>query len=97
MLIFFVLKQKIVEYSAEFHEMSEVIFRFETLYSNYFELLNKDKENENKLIEEHQKLNLFTEVLYLLISVYIITRLTLRLTKRSFILVTLLVLGIEGL
>ena len=52
---------QIVDHSNEFHEISEVIFRFETLFTNHHELLNKGRENEKNLKQGKEELARYSE------------------------------------
>jgi hypothetical protein len=55
---------KIVEhFPTHFQEVSEVIFRFETLFTNHHELINKGKTNEQNLKHGRAELNRYTEVI----------------------------------
>ena len=58
----YLLKKKSVEFSDEFQEIREIIDRYETLTTNYKDLLEMEKENEDKMNERRRSLNAYLEV-----------------------------------
>lgn len=51
-----------VEYADEFQEIREVIDRYETLTTNYKDLLDIEKENEERVNDQRKELNVYMEV-----------------------------------
>ncbi len=60
--VFFVLNSQSVEAADEFQEIREIIDRYETLTTNYKDLLDTEKENEEKLNEMRKNHNSYLEV-----------------------------------
>jgi hypothetical protein len=54
--------EKVVEYSDEFQEIREVIDRYETLTTNYKDLLEIQKENDDQVNDQRKGLNSYMEV-----------------------------------
>ena len=55
------LKKKSVECSDEFQEIREIIDRYETLTTNYNDLLEIQKENEDKINDQRKNFNSYLE------------------------------------
>jgi hypothetical protein len=51
-----------VEFSDDFQEVRELIDRYETLITNYKDLLEVEKENEEKINEYRRQLNAYLDV-----------------------------------
>ena len=51
-----------VEFADEFQEIREIIDRYETLTTNYKDLLEIEKQNEERINTQRKKLNIYTEV-----------------------------------
>ncbi len=51
-----------VEYSDEFQEIREIIDRYETLTTNYKDLLEIQKENDEQVSDQRKGLNSYLEV-----------------------------------
>jgi hypothetical protein len=60
MTISFCLKS--VEHADEFQEIREIIDRYETLTTNLKDLLEIEKENEEKMNKKRKDLNAYSEV-----------------------------------
>jgi len=60
MAISFCLKS--VEHADEFQEIREIIDRYETLTTNLKDLLEIEKENEEKMNKKRKDLNAYSEV-----------------------------------
>lgn len=52
-----------MEYSDEFQEIREVIDRYETLTTNYKDLLEIEKQNQDRVNEQRKYLNSYLEVI----------------------------------
>jgi hypothetical protein len=53
---------KSVEHADEFQEIREIIDRYETLTTNLKDLLEIEKENEQKMNKKRKDLNIYSEV-----------------------------------
>lgn len=54
---------KSVEHSDEFQEIREIIDRYETLTTNYKDLLDIQKENDDQVNDQRKNLNTYMEVI----------------------------------
>jgi chromosome segregation ATPase len=57
-----------VEFADEFQEIREIIDRYETLTTNYKDLLDIETENEEKINNYRKELNAYLEVCYAFIK-----------------------------
>ena len=57
----FLFQLQSVEYADEFQEIREIIDRYDTLTINYKDLLEIEKENEDKINSERKNLNAYLE------------------------------------